>query len=87
MDNQWGGINVEAQGNDSIFAFGTSNTTHYITGSYRASSTYLPININVGNYNNQLVLETDGDVRFGDNSGRIDKILMGNPSSPSKGII
>lgn len=72
VNSQWGGINIEANGNDAIFAFGTKDDTHVIEGSYRSTAGYKPIEIKAANKTAQLVLQTDGDTRFGDNAGRID---------------
>ena len=44
-NSQWGGILIEAHGNDGIFAFGTKDDVHVIEGSYRSSAGYKPIEI------------------------------------------
>ena len=46
-NNVWGGINIEASGNDAIFGIGTSNDEHIIAGSYRSSAGYKPIKMMV----------------------------------------
>ena len=71
-NSQWGGILIEAHGNDGIFAFGTKDDVHVIEGSYRSSAGYKPIEIRAANKGSQLVMQTDGNVRIADNSGRID---------------
>ena len=35
VDSEWGGINIEANGNDSVFSLSNSDTSHIIAGSYR----------------------------------------------------
>ena len=47
-NSQWGGINIEAQDDDSILALGSVGGRHKIAGSYRSSAGYKPLDINIG---------------------------------------
>ncbi len=64
VNNEWGGVNVEATNNDAVFAFGTTDDAHKIAGSYRATAGYKPIHISTAG-NIRMVLDTSGNVGIG----------------------
>jgi hypothetical protein len=66
-NSQWGGINLEANGNDAIFAIGTTDTNHVITGSYRTSAGYKPITIGAAG-SMRMRFDTNGRISMGDNT-------------------
>jgi hypothetical protein len=45
VNSQWGGINIESEGNDAVLAVGSSDDAHYIATSYRASAGYKPLKV------------------------------------------
>ena len=58
-DSQWGGMLVEASGNDAILAFGTRTDGHYISGSYRTSAGYKPLYFSLAG-STRMTLSTAG---------------------------
>ena len=64
VNSQWGGINIEAEGNDSILAVGSSNDAHYIGTSYRSSAGYKPLKVVVAG-NERMNITTGGIVCIG----------------------
>jgi len=56
-DSNWGGVNIEANGNDSIFALGTTDTEHVIAGSYRASAGYKDLDFVLGGSSNRMHIQ------------------------------
>jgi len=67
VNNEWGGINVEATNNDAVFAFGTTDDAHRISGSYRATAGYKPIYISTAG-SIRMALDTSGNVGIGTTS-------------------
>lgn len=61
-NNNWAGINIEANGNDSVFAIGNEDDRHVIAGSYRATAGYKDLEFVIGGRANVIRLDTDGNV-------------------------
>tara|TARA_Y100000004_G_scaffold142417_1_gene161976 strand:+ start:1025 stop:3385 length:2361 start_codon:yes stop_codon:yes gene_type:complete len=57
VDSTWGGILIEANGNDSILALGTTDTAHVIAGSYRSSAGYKDLDITLGGTSNRMHIQ------------------------------
>ena len=67
-NNEWGGINIEAEGNDAIFGIGTSNDAHILAGSYRATAGYKDIIIKTGGVERLRIDNTQGYIGIGTTS-------------------
>ena len=63
-NSDWGGVNIEAQGNDSVFSFSSTNDSHIIAGSYRTSAGYKPITMKTAGAE-AIKIDTSGNVRIG----------------------
>ena len=60
VNSDWGGINIEANGNDSVFSFSNSDTSHIIAGSYRSTAGYKDIAIKAGGAEKMRVRQSGG---------------------------
>ena len=64
-NSDWGGINIEASGNDAVFGISTTDSAHMLAGSYRSSAGYKPIQFKTSNVV-ALTINTDQTAVFSD---------------------